>query len=338
MKNCARDLIFSLLLAALLNFPAQLNAANSAQDYYAAAKQVAASGDYARAKLYLEATVKLDPNHWQAWQELGNTCARLRLDKEALTAYERSLAVNPDNPPLATYVAKIKKQSLTIGSPPTLRATPLPLQRPERKPLQRKRWEKKKEYIANILLKPNKYVRQEVCYQWANPPSLSIIGGNKKQDLWVYESIEIINEILRGTRMQLIKQPKDDETADILFHIIYANDFDMISKKHNFRTNSASLVALAMETIPEHAQISNAAVFIPQDYGEDRTRLASLVFLYQILGVRNFWLEVKSRQDVELSDDDKELLRFFYTFIKPGDDQAKVEDAFGKYYPELKTE
>jgi tetratricopeptide (TPR) repeat protein len=313
-------------------------AAASAEDYYRAGKQMAAAGDYARAKLYLEAVVKLDPAHWQAWQALGNACVRLGQDKLALTAYQRSLTINPNNPPLTSLIERTKKNA--AAGTLAIRPAPKPLVRPKKKPLQEKKWQLHKQYLGEVLLKPNRYLREKVCYQWANPPSLSIIGGNKKQDSWVAECINTINQVLHGTRMQIIQRPNNDKTADILLYINYPDDFDLISDKHDFKAmkNRAASLALAIETADGKPLIENAAIFITNDYGLDETRLNTFVFLYHILGVRNYYLHTKRMDDIELSAADKDLLRFYYTHIKPGDAAPALEEAFEKFYPELRDE
>ncbi|HXL73689.1 MAG TPA: tetratricopeptide repeat protein, partial [bacterium] len=42
--------------------------------------------------------IKLDPQNWQAYQNLGGCYVQLRRFTDAKAAYRQSLAINPNNP------------------------------------------------------------------------------------------------------------------------------------------------------------------------------------------------------------------------------------------------
>ncbi len=75
-----------------------------ADAYYSAALGYYNAGDFANALGQANSAVGADPGHWQAWQMVGN-CKYAQGDKAgALEAYGRSLAINPNNPQLKSFV------------------------------------------------------------------------------------------------------------------------------------------------------------------------------------------------------------------------------------------
>lgn len=79
-----------------------------AEDEYRAARALYDRGDYAGAAARARAAVRADPGHWQAWQILGN-CQYAKGDQAgAITSYQQSLQVNPDNPGLLVWVKQLE--------------------------------------------------------------------------------------------------------------------------------------------------------------------------------------------------------------------------------------
>lgn len=75
--------------------------------------------DYRGAVQYAEAAVQGDPTHWQAWQLDGNARYALGDKKGALTVYKYSLQVNPNNPQLKGFVARLESElGVTPASAP----------------------------------------------------------------------------------------------------------------------------------------------------------------------------------------------------------------------------
>jgi hypothetical protein len=79
-----------------------------------------AAKDYASAiASYLEA-IQADPNNAVAYQGLGNCHYMLNMKEDALDAYQKSLALNPDNPSL---VATVKRLQMEVVPVPTIQPT-----------------------------------------------------------------------------------------------------------------------------------------------------------------------------------------------------------------------
>ncbi|MEK7474837.1 MAG: hypothetical protein AAB152_04290 [Candidatus Coatesbacteria bacterium] len=90
--------------------------ASPAEVAYEAALAQYNAASYDTAMQGAAAAVRADPNHWQAWQLLGN-CRYARADKRgALEAYDKSLALHPDNPGIRTFADSMRAE--VAASPP----------------------------------------------------------------------------------------------------------------------------------------------------------------------------------------------------------------------------
>jgi len=75
---------------------------------YREAKEAYAAKRYEDARQKADAVVQQDPGHWQAWSLLGNSYYALGDRQAAFRAYDRSLAVHPNNPKLKDWIRKLK--------------------------------------------------------------------------------------------------------------------------------------------------------------------------------------------------------------------------------------
>ena len=90
---------------------------NSAQ-YYQSANTAYSQQNYDQALRYYKAAVQQNPQMWQAYQGLGN-CYYAKGDKaSALTNYQQSLQINPNNPQLSQFVQTLQP-SMASSVPPT---------------------------------------------------------------------------------------------------------------------------------------------------------------------------------------------------------------------------
>lgn len=95
-----------------------------AQTSYEAALVRYNASDYDGAMQNAAAAVRADPNHWQAWQLLGNA-RYARADKRgALEAYDKSLALNPDNPQIRTFADSLRAEVAAAPSAAPSAVTP----------------------------------------------------------------------------------------------------------------------------------------------------------------------------------------------------------------------
>ena len=81
----------------------------TADKAYAEAVRLYSAGDYDGAWRQAAAVLQADPDHWKAWQMMGN-CQYAKGDKAgALVSYRESLRIQPDNPRLKAWVDQISK-------------------------------------------------------------------------------------------------------------------------------------------------------------------------------------------------------------------------------------
>ncbi len=70
------------------------------------------------------AAVRADPKHWQAWQVMGNIRVARGDKKGALEAYDKSLALHPDNPPIHQYADSLRTEVAAAPAAPAAAVTP----------------------------------------------------------------------------------------------------------------------------------------------------------------------------------------------------------------------
>lgn len=85
-------------------------AASPGEASYQAALARYSAGDQDGAMTQAAAAVRADPNHWQAWQLLGNVRVGRNDKRGALEAYDRSLAIHPDNPDIRKYADSLRAE------------------------------------------------------------------------------------------------------------------------------------------------------------------------------------------------------------------------------------
>jgi tetratricopeptide (TPR) repeat protein len=107
-----------IFLACLISlFGTSMVHAATAQDYISAGNQFYQAKDLNKAVLYYKAAVQMDPNNAAAHQSLGSAYYGLGQKPEALAEYQKSLAINPNNPQLSSFVQTLQAQ---VGSTPSM--------------------------------------------------------------------------------------------------------------------------------------------------------------------------------------------------------------------------
>lgn len=96
--------------------PVPLLAATSGE-YFNAGKSLYQQGHLDQAAKYFEAATQTDPNNWQAYQSLGNCRYQLKQLPEALVAFNKSLALHPDNPQLKSFADNLRAQVGSAAAP-----------------------------------------------------------------------------------------------------------------------------------------------------------------------------------------------------------------------------
>lgn len=91
--------------------------ATTAQDDYQAGVLFYGQGQYGEAITILQESVKENPNFWQAYQVLGQAYYKSGNKTAALSAFNKSLKINPNNPDLRRLADSITRQDKNISMP-----------------------------------------------------------------------------------------------------------------------------------------------------------------------------------------------------------------------------
>lgn len=101
----ARGFFWALVFFAVLPPYTQAYTSN---DYYLAGLNFYVRKDYARSIPYLKTAVKMDPQNWQAWEVLGYDYYLSHQPAQALEAFDQSLRLHPDSPPVRNLAEAIR--------------------------------------------------------------------------------------------------------------------------------------------------------------------------------------------------------------------------------------
>ena len=82
----------------------------SVDDLYRKAVELYGAGDYSGGWGKASEVVRLKPEHWEGWQLLGNCQFAMGSKPAAISSYEYSLVIHPENPELKTWLEKVKAQ------------------------------------------------------------------------------------------------------------------------------------------------------------------------------------------------------------------------------------
>ncbi len=102
------SLLMAILMIGLLAaVPSQLWA-DIAKDHYRKGNKLYNSRNYKEAEREYRKAAELKPGYWEAWHGLGIALKKQGRRKDALKAMQRSLAINPDNPPLIESMRRMQ--------------------------------------------------------------------------------------------------------------------------------------------------------------------------------------------------------------------------------------
>ncbi len=90
--------------------------AATSQDYYNAGLQMYQSKQYQNSIKYLQAAVQLNPQDWRSYQIMGQDYYQMGDNSDALSNFDKSLALNPDNAGLKKFADSLRTSN--NGLPP----------------------------------------------------------------------------------------------------------------------------------------------------------------------------------------------------------------------------
>jgi hypothetical protein len=86
-----------------------LFAAPTSDEYLDAANKLFQEKNFDKALIYYQASAQTDPQNWKAYEALGNCELSLGQRENAINDFQKSLNINPKNPPLQTLMNKLSQ-------------------------------------------------------------------------------------------------------------------------------------------------------------------------------------------------------------------------------------
>src|ERR1700722_1202696 len=106
-------------LSILLIAPTVAKAANAqAQEYDDLGLALYRQGLYAKSIPYFQNAVQADPTDWQGYENLGNAYFKINANPDALSAYQKSLQINPNNSTLENIVQTLQASATPVAVNP----------------------------------------------------------------------------------------------------------------------------------------------------------------------------------------------------------------------------
>ena len=101
-----KKLVLALFLFLISSVSAWAVATSDA--YYQAGNKLYMQGNYDLCIRYYKAAIQVDPQNWKAYQALGSCEYHMGLKDAAISDFNHSLTINPNNPPLQGFVNRIQ--------------------------------------------------------------------------------------------------------------------------------------------------------------------------------------------------------------------------------------
>ncbi len=117
MRYLSMWILIGLFFCAISSFGAV-----TSQEYLDAGKSLYHKNQFDQAAKYLKAAVQTDPQNWDAYVALGNCLFKQNQLSDALDAFDKSLALHPDNPGVKTFSDALRKKvsAASSSAPPPL--------------------------------------------------------------------------------------------------------------------------------------------------------------------------------------------------------------------------
>ena len=136
-------------------------------------------GLYSKAIGYYQQAINLDPNNAQAYQDMGNAYMKLNDQADALSAYQKSLQINPNNPTLKVMVDNMNNTPSTTVPDNTTNSLAQPQAQAPTTVVERGRPRPRRTYVPQNL-DPNLapidqakvWIKAELGYDWAQQGDL----------------------------------------------------------------------------------------------------------------------------------------------------------------------
>jgi hypothetical protein len=195
-----------------------------------------------------------------------------------------------------------------------------------------------KAWAMKVLSEPEYFGAGKICARFTRPITLSVMAGSAEDRKDLLDLVPVLHRELSAAGSSLTLVGDGDANASIEIYFVPLAEFEVIGRKKGFPVVAGNWGYFYTFWTGDNA-IYKAYVLIASDklYG-DSLRHFTFEEVTQSLGLSNdspifpdsiFFAEGPNGGNAtELSPLDRQLLRFHYRYVSPGDDQAELEDAF----------
>lgn len=197
-----------------------------------------------------------------------------------------------------------------------------------------------KRWVQRVTLGPEFGGEGEICSRWVHSPTLSVVQTSAEGQVLLGELLPLLNSLIAPLSIEQIEN--GDETADIEVYFTERAAFEGIAETKSFHYVDGNAGYVYTFWNREH-EIYKAIVLLATDQLRGSSlRHFTFEEVTQSLGVLNdsplfsdsifFSSGADGGSAATLSPLDRELVRFFYTHVSPGDRQAELDAAFDAYW------
>ncbi len=194
-------------------------------------------------------------------------------------------------------------------------------------------------FVEQVVLEAEYGQYSNTVVRWVKSPKIKVVGGTQEDRLAITALVDELNELLDGAGVSLTVVRFGG--ADIKVIIAPLRDFPRLAQEHDFEYVEGN-VGFFYIWFNHQYEITQAVVLIGAELA-GRERQATIVQeITQALGPANdsplfpssafFERDEAGSTATRLAPIDRELLRFLYTHLRPGDDAEAVRRAFEQHW------
>jgi len=202
--------------------------------------------------------------------------------------------------------------------------------------------------FAEEVLLGAEYGTKTNSVRWVSAPTVSAFYANDEERLILSETLSQINEALTGTNVQMVEGAPNDRQSSIRVYFAPLAELDSIAQSEGFRYITGNLGLVWNFWNPSHEIVRSVVLIAKDKLKGQMLKHIVLEELTQSLGLMDdsalfqdsvfYSSEGDGGGATRLSIQDRKLIRFFYSHLRPGDGPNELFDAFSGYWNDTVVE